>query len=444
MAKQRGKLHEKVKREAAQRRQEAGRSKGVSVPRERPSLRAQARRSKTVTSPMPSPPQRRVPTQPTGQRPSTSSAGGVSAQEVQMAISQLRNQFSRLESAAQLPDVYNALGEIDNQLIQLPLALETLRTRGFVHARQLDDELETLDDKWDDVRPKVETTLQSQVRQLDTELDQAERYLSQLSLRPNVSQVRSAETAVSRLEQQISGARRALLGLYTGLDSELDGLAYRIREFSTMLDLIEQSPAIHMRAAEAPLLASQAEWEQDGADGPDGLLVLTDQRLMFEQREEVVTKRRFGIFATETEKVQKLLLELSVHEIEGVVDKEEGGFLGMGKDDILELTFKATAPVSRARFHIQGEESAYWSTIIKRIQTGEIDRDRADEYVDDMEDADETAAAFPEFCPTCFAPVPPQPRGITSYTCQFCGTEITPVVVEETAVADADKQNPAK
>ena len=129
--------------------------------------------------------------------------------------------------------------------------------------------------------------------------------------------------------------------------------------------------------------------------------------------------------------VQKLHLDISVDEIESVSHQEEGGFLGMGKDDILELVFSASAPLSRARFHLKGQDSSDWAAMLKRIQTGDIDDDRSDEYVDEMEAAEATAAAFPAQCPNCFSAVPTQPRGIMSYTCEFCGTEITPEASEE-------------
>ena len=98
--------------------------------------------------------------------------------------------------------------------------------------------------------------------------------------------------------------------------------------------------------------------------------------------------------------------------------------MGMGKADILEIIFSANAPLTRGRFHLKGQDSSDWATMIKRIQTGEIDDDRADEYVDDVEDAD--ALQFPTQCPGCFAPVPPPARGVKSVTCEFCGTVIVP------------------
>ena len=399
----------------------------VTGQRMRPTVRAQATRQKISQRPMPQPAPRRNPVV----RPAATAAVSASAvnDQLRAAVNLIHSKFDRLESEAQLSDLYNAIGNIDTRLTELPFTLEGLRDRGYVHAGELEDLLEALDDKWDEARPRVETALRTQVRQLDVEMDQTERRLDQLRV-INQATVRAGETAVSGLEQRIQAAKTAVSNLYSGIDTELYKIDHEINQVKTMLDLLDGSQDIHMQEAEGPLLAVAAVWQQDGEKGPEGYLFLTDQRLLFEQREEVVTKKRFGIFKAESEIVQRLHIEVSAHEIESCQHKEEGGFLGIGKDDIIECVFAASASLSRARFHLKGQDSAEWAAMIKRVQTGDIDNDRADEYIDEAEAAEKTAAAFPEKCSNCFADIPPQQRGTTSYTCEFCGAIIMPELPE--------------
>ena len=98
----------------------------------------------------------------------------------------------------------------------------------------------------------------------------------------------------------------------------------------------------------------------------------------------------------------------------------------MGKKDILEFVLAAGAPVSRARFHLKGQESRDWAVMVRKVTSGEIDEDRADDYVEELEGAEAVAAAFPSECPNCFAPLEAPPRGITTVQCEFCGAVITP------------------
>jgi hypothetical protein len=433
MATDRGSMRDKMRRA----RRATGTRKSTGSPRKgtrpakkptvgrraRPTKRATATQRKISQRPMPKPPARRKPIAHAGA--ATAAATSAVNEQIRATINQLHTKYDRLESDAQMSDIYSSIGDIDTRLTELPFTLENLRERGYVHAGELEDLLEALDDKWDEVRPRVDNALRNQVRRLDSEMDQTERKLNRLSV-TNKSAVSSAETAVSNLERQIRGAKTAVSGLYDGIDTELYQIEHEFNQVKKMLDLLDGSQEIILQAAEGPLLAVESEWHQDGEEGPKGYLFLTDQRLLFEQREEVVTKKRFGIFKAESEMVQKLQVELSVHDIESTQHKEEGGFLGMGKDDIIEFVFAATAPLSRARFHLKGQDSEEWAAMIKRVQTGDIDEDRADDYVDEMEVAEETAASFPEKCPTCFADIPPQQRGVTSYECEFCGTVITP------------------
>ncbi|MCA9945739.1 MAG: hypothetical protein H6656_14010 [Ardenticatenaceae bacterium] len=391
--------------------------------RVRPSERAKARKAAISQRPLPKPPTRRPVKRTTARTAGAAAAGSA---ELSTQIDRIQDKFERLESQAQMEDIFSAVGEIDNQLTKLPFDLEALRDRGYVHSGQLEDKLEALDDKWDEVRPRVEKALAEQVERLDRELDQTERQVNRLS-NANAALAKTVDSAVDSLGSRITAARRALDGLYDGIQSELYQIEYALGQVGKMLDLMADSQEIRLLEAEGPLLAVKAEWHQDGEEGPKGYLFLTDQRLLFEQREEVVTKKRFGIFKADSEMVQKLHIAVQVHEIDQLVHKEEGGFLGMGKDDILELVFAATASLSRARFHLDGQDSKDWAAMINRIQSGEIDGDRSDEYLDELEAAQITSASFPAQCPGCFAAIPEQPRGVTSYVCEFCGATVNPL-----------------
>lgn len=393
----------------------------------RPSARAAARKAANASRPMPAPPARRTAAGRRPIAPAAAAAAGTTPtamDELRLEVDRIQDQFADLESKAQLSTVYSAIGDFDSKLVELPFAIDALRDRGYVHSGRLDDRLEALDQSWDNVRPRVEAALNNHIRRLDQELNETERQVD--TLRPNSAAISAAKSAVNSLSGRIDAARDAVSGLYEGMELELSGISSEISAITRMMDLLAESQAIRLLQAEGPLLAVKTEWQRDGKDGPEGVLFLTDQRLLFEQREEVVTKKTFGIFKSASETKIDLLLDIQVGDVESVTDKQEGGFLGMGKDDILEFVFAASAPVSRARFHLKGHDSSDWAAMIKRIQTDEIDEDRADEYVDELQEAVAVAAAFPSACPSCFAELPPPPVGIMSVSCEFCGAQIEP------------------
>jgi hypothetical protein len=285
--------------------------------------------------------------------------------------------------------------------------------------------LAAIDEQWDDMMPKVEAELGKQVRRLDLELNAVERKVN-LVVGGTTPAISSAKTAVSSGESKVSAAKSAIRGMFGGLESELYKIENQLRHVDWIMDQLDESPDIHLREAEGPIEAVETFWQQDGKEGPKGVLYLTDQRLLFEQKEEIVTKKRFGIFKSESEMIHKLHLDIAVHDIQSVQHSEEGGFLGMGKDDIMELVFSANAPISRGRFHLKGQDSSDWASYIKRVQSGEINEDRDEDFLEEIEAAQALSGAFPTRCPNCFADVPPPPRGVSSVQCEFCGGTITP------------------
>lgn len=352
-------------------------------------------------------------------------AAAALAPEIISQIQGLQSRFSGLQADAQLSSVYESIGELDNGLAQIPLQLDALRARGYVHSGQLEDKLEALDAQWDEVRPRVETLLGDHVDRLDKDIDIAEQTMNRINGH-NRASLTAAETALTGLQSKISSASSGANGLYSDLLTALHGIEAQLRQVEWMMTQFDESPEVDLQEAEGPLMAVEAEWQPDGKEGPDGVLYLTDQRLMFEQKEEVTTKKFLGLFKTDSETLQGLKLNIAIHDVESVQDSEEGGFLGMGKKDILEFVFTANAPVSRARFHLKGQESRDWAILVRKAVSGEIDEDRADDYTEELEAAEEIAAAFPSECPNCFAQLEAPPRGVTSIQCEFCGAVITP------------------
>ena len=169
-------------------------------------------------------------------------------------------------------------------------------------------------------------------------------------------------------------------------------------------------------------MAVKAVWTRDNSkedkDDPEGILFLTDQRLLFEQKEEIATKKVLFV-TTERELVQKLIFEVPVISIESVKATKQGMFKN---EDWIE-TVLATGSFSReAKLHLDGQDSNEWQKLITRVKSKEIDADRA---IALDEKAVEKAKSAPSQCPTCGGLITkPVLRGQDTITCEFCGNVI--------------------
>jgi hypothetical protein len=172
-------------------------------------------------------------------------------------------------------------------------------------------------------------------------------------------------------------------------------------------------------ATEAPVEAVPANWKKpDDKDGVEGVLFLTDQRLIFEQKEEVATKKVLFI-TTEKQKVQALQWEVPLAQIEQAMGSKKGF---MGKDDFLTITCVSGAAFRSAEIHLKGETGEAWQGFIGRVKSGEIAKERT---VPVDVKAVEAAASAPTKCATCGATITQTiMRGQTEITCEFCGSKI--------------------
>ena len=166
------------------------------------------------------------------------------------------------------------------------------------------------------------------------------------------------------------------------------------------------------------------KWWRDGKDqGPEGLLYLTDQRLVFEQKEEVATRKVLFI-TTEKELVRGTLFEVPIGLVESVKATSQGLF---GNEDHLEMSFGTGADYASAHFHLKGQDSEEWARLVNRTVNGQIQSERY--YAPGETPAAVSAAledslkAAPQQCTSCGAPFSaPIAAGQRQAQCEYCGT----------------------
>lgn len=353
-------------------------------------------------------------------------AGTQSYSSEEEEIAALFEKIGQLQETATLPDVSSDLDEINAAVSRLPFDLQAVRQRGFVHERQLDEQLSGFAQRWNPIHEQVGDALYTQqgnlVEASNRLLDTIDRLYEPSATRATVD---SCWAGVRSLQSRIEAAHRSLTDMYDDFGEELQQAEAQIDGIEWMLDQVE-SATFRLFQSEAPVAVASAQWIRDGDDeGPTGLLYLTDQRVLFEQKEEVATKKVLFV-KLEKETVHELLFEAPVSAIDSMKTGEQRkGFLGLGKAEVLELAFDHTAELSGALIHLQKDEAETWESLIGRVKSGEIDRARTDGAAAEAELLDDARAEVPTNCPNCNAPLDQTVlRGMTSVTCQYCGTAI--------------------
>ncbi|HEY67281.1 MAG TPA: hypothetical protein G4N97_03315 [Thermoflexia bacterium] len=341
---------------------------------------------------------------------------GAVSEETRAKLDELQCQLGELQETLLLTDVHNDMGDIETALSLLPAEIEELRTRGYVFRSFLERKVDVLTKQWEETHDRVSREVSRRVRELEREADEAESALRQ-AMSGRASQVARAETAISTLERKVEAAQSAIRAMYETLRQNVNQTRSQVEEIRWLLDQIDEA-SFQLYPAEDPVAACRAQYMETKKEGPKGVLYLTDERLIFEQKEEKATKKVLFI-TTEKEKIQQLIFAVPIGQVEEVKASDKG-FLG--RKEMLELRFAPEADLSGATLRLHGVENEEWAGLIGRVKSGEIAKERTrpkDEAVV------EAARAAPTKCPTCGATLDVEiVRGMREITCEYCGTVI--------------------
>ncbi len=337
-------------------------------------------------------------------------------------ISSLERRVAQLQPQAQLNSLRDRVEDLGTTAEGLEQRVQSLRARGYVYERGLEAEAGELRKRWSQMRLGILRQINTQAQQLQRDVKPLEDQLGQLvararhpaSARPLHTRL---ESAVRLFEEKASAAQNTISGMFDEFGNKVFQFTSRLDKIDWMLKQLAEA-SFKLLPTEGGLAAVKAGWvkgrkEQD--DDPQGVLYLTDQRLILEQKQEIVTKKVLFI-AKEKESVQQLLWEVPVVQVDRAQPSKKGLF---GKDDYLEIDFKPGAPLNSVNLHLFGQDGDTWQGLLGRAQAREFDQDRAVEV--DQAEA-EKAKAAPTQCPSCGGPITdPVLRGMDTLTCKFCG-----------------------
>lgn len=346
------------------------------------------------------------------------------AQKLASDISALQTQIASLQSSVRLKDARDAVEDLQTRINSAAQRIASLRQKGYVFEMKLEDQAADLTRQWTVLQPTVNQQINTQAANLQASIRPIEAQMSQLAVasrnpvaaRPLLSTVQSQ---IKMLEDKVTAAERTIDGMYNQLENQ-------VQKFSSHLDRIEflltnlAEGSFQLLPTEGGIAAVKAVWCKTGKeqkDDPEGVLFLTDQRLLFEQKEEVATKKVLFI-ATEKQKLQALQWEVPVALLDKIATSKQGM---LKNEDHIELRFQSGAPMEMAHLHIW-QDSEEWQAHLNRAKSKEFDKDRAVPI--DQSEVEKVKSA-PTQCPSCGAVLNVVVlRGQDSIKCEYCGAVI--------------------
>jgi hypothetical protein len=335
--------------------------------------------------------------------------------------SSLRRRYDQLHGDATLTDIVSGMSTTTNTVVGLPDDIAKIRSRGYAFASYLEQKAEVLGKQWRDVRRNVERAVETEAENLRRDIDQVRILVEQadkITSNPTVlgNRLPGIERELTDAETKLNAAKSRIKETYSALEQDISGATRQLSDINWYLDQRDEA-SFPFLAGETLFLAAKAEWVQTGKGGqdPDGILYLTSQRLVFEQKE--TTGKTLGLFGGK--KTQELEWDIPLNQIEKV-EAENKGFFG-GKD-MLYFTLGSGAKFDKITVEVKGGVACkFWAAQIGRMMTGGVNDERAIQPDAEML---ESLRKAPTACHVCAATLPQITAGQLQIDCLYCGTVI--------------------
>ncbi|MDO9085638.1 MAG: hypothetical protein Q7U53_05460 [Anaerolineaceae bacterium] len=340
-------------------------------------------------------------------------------------LATIQREINDLQSKVNLSSVHDKLEDLQSKVSGLSKRIADLRQKNYIFDTNLEVNAKEFVKKWQPIHANLRVKVNQEANQLKADLKPVEQKISLASSQLNnlafTRQILDPiKINVTTLSKKVSASESLLRGLYNSFESDLNkfnkyllNIEFSVKEFETS--------NIKFLAHEFLVMGGKCIWTKDGKkdkDDPEGILYLSDQRLIFEQKQEVATKKILFI-TKERELRQEILVDIPVRMIETVKTSKQGIFKNQ---DYLDLIFASGAQYSNAQFHLQNQDCEDWKTLINKTLSGDFDKNRIEQV--DQEILDKVKNA-PTICPQCSATINVQIlRGMDQISCQFCGAII--------------------
>jgi hypothetical protein len=340
-------------------------------------------------------------------------------------LAEAQSQLSTLQQKSHLSSARDSLEDLDTKIGTLSARIIELRSRKYAFDKDLAEQATQIAERWKTLQPSIVDFIERQEAQMQIAIRPLESQISYVAIQTGnpengLVMLKSFNADMETLESKISGAESTADGMYDELQGQFTTLNSHLAEITWMLDRMDEA-SFPFLEAESGIKAVKATWARNGredGDSPQGTLFITDCRLVFEQNQEIATKKVLFV-VTERKKVQQKLMEVPVELIEDIKATKQGVFKNQ---DFIELRLGHGAPFPSATFHIFGQDCNSWQVVLKKAAAHEFDDDRA-VAVDPVEVAKVKAA--PTKCPSCGAVIQQAiPHNASQMNCEYCGSVI--------------------
>ncbi len=343
--------------------------------------------------------------------------------ELAARVASMHSRWEDLAGQATLSPLFGMLEDLSGRIGTLPTRIAEIRRRGYIFGNDLESRADELRQRWPEQHQTAQQLLEEQRRVLERSARDAEMFIRRLG--HNEAEIFNAESRLRSLESNINNATSRVSSTFDTTQDDVQALESELTSIEYLLDSLA-SASFKLYPDEHGVAVCRAVWVSD-RDEPEGLLFLTDGRLIFEQREKKATKKVLFI-TTKSELVQEKLWETPVGALEEVEIQDKKKFLSSKELLTLRPSRHTRDMPNEVTVQLKGTTNEVWKSLINRVQSGDIEADKVGAPPPEEQAATEASAStaqdLPTKCPACGAQLPPIFKGMHEVSCEYCGTVV--------------------
>jgi hypothetical protein len=272
--------------------------------------------------------------------------------------------------------------------------------------KDLEANIAILTAQWERIKTSAEKSIEQQTRLLGDQMRSIQTITSQVlgsTGDPNTkrSLFIQAKSMLAAAASQAQAAQNTVALLYERYRIEVESMGAHLDWVGWMLDALETA-SFQLQASEYGVAAVESVWERPGLESENGILYLTGQRLIWEDR--------VGAYEIKINNPLQSILDVCKE----IVSQPEANY----EQESLLFNFGPGVPMKQARFLLAQPVAEDWLKMVGRARSAGYENDLAIKL--DPEELERVKNA-PSMCPACNAAyTSPIMRGQIEIVCEYC------------------------
>ncbi len=369
---------------------------------------------------------------------SGTTTGSNAAADFASQLAALQDRWDQARGQATLSSVYDQLEDLTTTVTGLDPALEDLRAREYIFGRGWEARVAEIQKQWPAQRRDAVRQLERERRSLNSAVATVADFVSRAARSRDGALVDTADDRVWSFERRVREAEQRVRGSFDQVGASVSALRAEFAQARAVLEAVDAA-SFSLFPDEHPFAVVEAAWEAKGNEPIEGMLFLTDSRVIFEKRDRVTTKK-FLFIPTERKMVQELLWQAPVGGVDVLDVQDEKRFLRRNKE-LLVLRMDGGEGPPEVVVDLKRGTNETWSQWIRRAREGRLEAERfvatppaadvtgtrapASSESDGPESEQPAAQKLPTRCPSCGAALPTIYKGMHQVTCDYCGATVS-------------------